>query len=261
MLILLPPSETKRAGGDDAPLRRDAGSATRLDELALQSLSSQRRAVIDALVALSDDPERAATVLKLSAKRRGDIDDNRHFERSPTLPAVDRYTGVLFDALDAATLPLRARAWLGEHVLIHSAVLGPVGALDPLPVYRLAAGTSVPGLGSLRAVWAQAVTDALATTAPDLILDLRSEAYAALGPVPVGIPSAYIRVVSAEGGRALNHFNKHSKGAFVRDLAQAEVRWRTIDDAISGAAGLGWHLRPGAEGELALTDRARALPR
>ena len=61
MLVLLPPSETKRPGGDGPPL--DVAGLT------FPTLSAPRDAVIDALIALSADAESAARVLKLSAKR------------------------------------------------------------------------------------------------------------------------------------------------------------------------------------------------
>ena len=34
---------------------------------------------------------------------------------APSTRAVDRYTGVLYDALDAASLDASARRWLGAH--------------------------------------------------------------------------------------------------------------------------------------------------
>ncbi len=137
MLVLLPPSETKRPGGD--------GPMLDLASLALPSLRDARETVVAALVALSSDEDEAARVLKISAKRRHEIADNAAVRTAPTMPAIDRYTGVLFDALDAASLDAASRSWLGEHVLIQSAPFGPVGALDGIPPYRLAAGTSLPG--------------------------------------------------------------------------------------------------------------------
>ena len=105
MLVLLPPSETKRPGGDGPPL--DVAGLT------FPTLSAPRDAVIDALIALSADAENAARVLKLSAKRRHEVGDNAALRTAATTPAIDRYTGVLFDALDAATLDADARSWLG----------------------------------------------------------------------------------------------------------------------------------------------------
>lgn len=215
MKILLPPSETKHPGGDGPPLD--------LDSLALPSLRPQRAALIEALIALSGDEVSAQRVLKLSARQRGDIAHNRALATAPTMPAVDRYTGVLFDALDAASLGGAARRWLGAHVWIHSAPFGPVGALDGIPAYRLAAGTSLPGVAALRRHWSTATSQAIADVAPSFVLDLRSEAYGALGPIPSGIASAYVKVVTddGEGGtRALNHFNKKAKGQLVRALAE-----------------------------------------
>ena len=215
MKILLPPSETKREGGGGAPLD--------VSVLALPELAPQRNAVVDALVALAEDEQTARRVLKLSARQVGDIAHNRALRIAPTLPAADRYTGVLFDALDAGSLSAASRRWLHAHVWIHSAPFGPVAALDPLPTYRLAAGTAVPGLPPLRRHWAAPTTAALTAAAPPFVLDLRSEAYAALGPVPADLPSAYVRVVTTQG-RALNHFNKKSKGLLVRALAEDRPR-------------------------------------
>lgn len=222
-------------------------------------LAPQREAVVASVVALSADPELAARVLKLSARQRGEIDVNAALRAAPTMPAVDRYTGVLFDALDAASLDTTARAWLGEHAFIQTALLGPVGALDPIPSYRLAAGASLPGLAPLKRVWADAVRDALAAL-PGLVVDLRSEAYAALGPVPAGVASTYVRVV-ADGpdgtSRALNHFNKKSKGLLVRRMAQDAPQLATVDDLISWAASAGFRMRPGAragETDLVIAD-------
>lgn len=248
MLVLLPPSETKRAGGAGAPW--DA-SALRLPQLA-----PQREAVVSALVELSRDEDAAAKILKLGARQRGEVAVNAALRTSQTMPAVDRYTGVLFDALDAGSLDARARRWLGEHVLIHSAPFGPVGALDPLPGYRLGAGTSLPGLAPLRRHWAAPVSAALGESDADFVLDLRSEAYVALGPVPPQTPSAYVRVVTeGEGGevRALNHFNKHAKGVLVRRLAEQRPRIRSRGAFLRWAEGAGLSVSEGANGELRLT--------
>ena len=241
MKILLPPSETKRPGGTGTPLD--------LRGLALPELHDERSAVVDALVDLAGDENTARSVLKLSARQLGDIEHNRMLRRAATMPAVDRYTGVLFDALDAATLSAASRRWLGAHVWIHSAPLGPLGALDPIPAYRLAAGTSLPGLPALRRHWAEATQRAIEQEAPPFVLDLRSEAYVALGPVPASVPSVYVRVVTDDegGSRALNHFNKKSKGLLVRELAETRPKIASRRSFRSWAERRGIVLRDGAD--------------
>jgi uncharacterized protein len=247
MLILLPPSETKRPGGDGAPWPKT--------EPSFPSLRRVRTQVVRALVELSADADAAARVLKLSERQRGDIAANRALRRSPTLPAVDRYTGVLFDALDAGSLDDQAREWLGAQVAIQSAPFGPVGALDLIPTYRLAAGTSIPGLPPLRRLWADAAGAAIAASEPSFVLDLRSEAYVALGPVPAGVPQAYVRVVTDSGDgvvRALNHFNKHAKGDLVRALAQSRPDVDSLADLVAWGSGADWEFRDVGDGVVEL---------
>ena len=234
MKILLPPSETKRPGGDGGPLRPDA--------LELPSLLTQRERVVDALVLLASDPDEAQRVLKLSDRQRGEIANNASLRTGATMPAVDRYTGVLFDALDAQSLDPSGREWLGRHVWIHSAPFGPVSALDPIPAYRLAAGTSLPGIGGLKRFWAASPSQAIAECEPGVVLDLRSEAYVALGPVPETVAGAYVRVVT-EAGRALNHFNKRSKGLLVREMARQLIVAETVGELRTRCEQIGFSLR------------------
>lgn len=238
MKILLPPSETKHPGGTGAPLL--------VEELTLRGLEVQRHAVIDALVSLAADEDASRKVLALSARHAGDVEHNRMLRSAATMPAADRYTGVLFDALDATTLSTASRRWLGSHVWIHSAPFGPVGALDRIPAYRLSAGTSLPGVSALRRHWADATTAAIAAESPSFVLDLRSEAYVALGPVPASVPSVYVRVVT-EQGRALNHFNKKSKGLLVRALAEQRPRFGSLKGLRTWAAANGIVFRDSGE--------------
>ncbi len=247
MLILLPPSETKRPGGEGAPL--DAGA------LALPQLAPARRTVIDALVALSADEQAAMKALKLSERQRGEVAVNAALPTASTMAAVDRYTGVLFDALGAESLDASARDWLDAHVMIHSAPFGPVSDLDPIPAYRLAAGARLPGLPPLRRIWAEPVTAAIAAADPGFVLDLRSEAYVALGPVPPTVDGAYVRVVSAGADgtvRALNHFNKRAKGELVRLLAADRPEIASVRALRDWAGTVGLQMRAGSPGELEL---------
>lgn len=245
MLILLPPSETKRDGG--AP-------GTRLDlaSLSFPELGDVRRVVADALGELCRDEELAARVLKLGPKLVGEIARNRELAESPLLPAIDRYDGVLYDALDAASLTADAREFAHRHLAIASALFGLTRALDPIPAYRLSADSRLPGL-SLKRAWADGVAREIAASA-GLVLDLRSEAYAALGPLAHRGDAVFVRVVSDDGGRkrALNHFNKAGKGRLVRSLLVAGIVHPDVDALLAWAASEGIRLERGAPGELDL---------
>lgn len=205
-----------------------------------------------AVRALARDPEQTAAVLKLGPKLRGEIPRNREVTSSATLPALDRYTGVLYHALDAGSLPDEARERAGRTVLVHSALLGPVGALDPIPAYRLSHDSRLPGL-PLTAHWAAAVTRELRDAGP--LLDLRSEGYAALGPLPDRDDVASLTVAErgADGtGRALTHANKKAKGVFTRALLTAPEQPETFEELVDWAPSAGIQLEQAGERVLAL---------
>lgn len=245
MLILLPPSETKREGGVD-------GTRLALRELSFPELGAVRRTALSALEELSRDPAAAASALKLGATQAHETERNRRIRRSPVLPALERYDGVLYDALDVGTLPPAALGFAHEHVAIASALFGLTRALDAIPAYRLSADSRLPGV-PLKKLWAPAVSAAVKQER-GLLLDLRSEAYAALGPMPDREDAVFVRVVSDEGGRkrALNHFNKAGKGRLVRAMLLAGVDHPDVASLLAWAAGAGIRLEPGAPGELDL---------
>ncbi len=230
MILLLPPSETKRDGGVE-------GSHLDLAALGFPQLAAPRRTALAALRKLSSNVATAAAALKLGPAQRFEIDRNRVVRSSAVLPAIERYTGVLYDGLDAATLSQAARAFADEHVVIHSALFGLVRAGDPIPAYRLSHDSRLPGVG-LRRLWADPLGAVLADL-PGLVLDLRSESYVHLGPAPA---SWFMRVVSPTG-RALNHFNKHGKGEFVRRVAESGIDHSAVDSLLAWASASGIALR------------------
>jgi cytoplasmic iron level regulating protein YaaA (DUF328/UPF0246 family) len=242
VLLLLPPSETKRDGGLD-------GTALALRNLSFPELLPPRRTALAALRALSRNVGASLTALRLSPKQRFEIDRNRAVGTSPLLPAMDRYTGVLYDALGAERLSEAARAFAGEHLAIHSALFGLVMATDGIPAYRLSHDSRLPNL-SLRKHWAGPVSSMLAARS-DLLLDLRSESYVHLGPAPES--AWYVRVVSADGGKPLNHFNKHGKGEFARAVLEAGIDHESVESLMAWSTGAGFELRrTGRELELAV---------
>ena len=225
MRILLPPSETKRSGGGKSVLT--------LTEFAEPELNSARDAVINQLTALASKPRSAAKVLKLSPKQLDYLEDDKNLRVSQTMPAIDRYTGVLYDALDTPSLGSSQRDWLNRHVQIQSAVFGRVSATDLIPTYRLSASTALPGLKiarkacSLKNFWQSAHREATQAAGREhFVLDLRSKDYVALDPTAgTSGEVSWVNIVArSEDGvvRALNHFNKAAKGRLVRLFAESE---------------------------------------
>jgi cytoplasmic iron level regulating protein YaaA (DUF328/UPF0246 family) len=212
VIVLLPPSETKRAGGDGPPLR--------LEELGSPALGPLRAWLVGDLVALAADLPACRGALKLSAKQDGEIERNAALLYSPTLPAIHRYTGVLYDALDFESLTRAAASRARARLAIGSALFGLLRADDQVPAYRLSATSKLPGRPTLTARWKPVLEPELARLACDeLIVDLRSGSYAALGRVPGAVEVDVLAERPDGRCTVVSHFNKAHKGRLARALA------------------------------------------
>jgi len=233
MLVLLPPSE-----GKETP---SAGKRLDLDTLSFPSLSSTRVDVLDALQRLCAGPAaKARTALGISARQDAELERNRSLLTAPAAPAGEVYSGVLYDALGLATLDARARRRAAGDIAICSALFGLLRVTDRIPAYRLSGDTTLPRIGRLTGVWRDPLADAIRTAAGrGVVLDLRSSAYVALGPVPDELAerTAIVRVFQEKASKRtiVSHHNKATKGRIVRSLL-SEPKSRTVDD-VAGALG------------------------
>lgn len=234
MRILLPPSETKLKGG--AP---HSGRFT-------LSFPAQDPSRLDILVPLEalcrDEPVEAARILRLGPKSLKELANNR-FADAPVMPAIDRYTGVLYSATGAEGWTPDQRAWAADHVFIHSALFGIISSADPIPAYRLSYDTRLSGL-PLKDFWLDSLGSAITEMAAgDWVLDARSGGYRDLAPIPPDVPSYYLDVVSANGGKALNHFNKIHKGELIAALVAQSPHVETPEAFVSWANSVGIDVR------------------
>ncbi|MDT7744304.1 MAG: uncharacterized protein QOE59_3382, partial [Actinomycetota bacterium] len=94
---------------------------------------------------------------------------------------------------------------------------------DPIPAYRLSAGSTLPGRGGLRTVWRPVLGPVLAGL-DEHVVDLRSGGYAALAPAP-GATTLDVVSEAADGSRTtISHANKSYKGHAARLLASTRRR-------------------------------------
>ncbi|WP_348651945.1 YaaA family protein [Curtobacterium citreum] len=227
LTVLLPPSETKREGGD-------TDRTLDLRALSFPELADERAAVITAARSVSSEESTARTALKLGPKSIAERLRNLELDTAATLPAIERYTGVLYDPLAADAADDATRRWWADHVVVQSAMFGPIGAGDQIPAYRLSHDSR---LGPLRLArhWPEASSRAIGSRGAGLVLDLRSEGYRALGPVPGAVAP---RVVSVDAGgrrKALNHWNKTAKGRLVALLGRTGAQVASVDDLAAWA--------------------------
>jgi cytoplasmic iron level regulating protein YaaA (DUF328/UPF0246 family) len=236
VLVLLPPSEGKASSGRGAPLK--------LESLSLPRLTEARAAVLDELVELcAADEDRAREVLGLSEGLRGEIAKNTELRTAGARPAGEIYTGVLYDALDLASLETAAKRRAGRSLLVFSGLWGAVRVTDRIPSYRCSMGVRLPGLGALGGHWRTPMAAALPEAAGDgLVLDLRSSAYApAWKPKgEVAGRTATVRVLHAPTRKVVSHFNKATKGKIVRSLLSAGAAPKGPAELVEALRDLGY---------------------
>jgi cytoplasmic iron level regulating protein YaaA (DUF328/UPF0246 family) len=159
------------------------------------------------------------------------------------MPAIERYTGVLYSATGVADWTPDQRDWAATHVFIHSALFGIISSTDPISAYRLSYDTKVAGR-ALKEYWGEQVGDAVREMAAgDWVLDARSGGYRDLAPIPAGVPNYYLDVVAANGGKALNHFNKIHKGELVAALVADSPDLAAPEDLVNWANSVGIDVR------------------
>lgn len=247
MRLLLPPSEAKTPGGRGRPLRE------RLDG----PLAEGRLAVAGALHRLvTGDFDVARQALLLPDGVAADaLAANACVLDSPTMPALRRYAGVVYDGLRFAHLPPAVQRVAARHTLVFSGLFGVVRGDAPVPLYRVPAKATLPGVGVAATFWRPRLDAAVPELLGDgLVLDLRSGDYAAMWRprrelaervVAVRVlspkPSGGFGVVSytsklAKGRLAAELFTRIAAGTTVHTRADVERAW-TACGGVGSASG------------------------
>lgn len=193
-LILLAPSEDKAAGGHAGRLSESPAQRwvrERLADLVVHGTAEAQRRAFDVKDALLEKAKAEALALKGS---------------TPLLPALARYQGVAFDALDAASLP--AETW--QQVFILSNLRGLVRGDGLVPPYKLKLG----GLPGLKPHWRKALPPLLKAV-PE------GELWALLPKDHADLLSAWDRprhtVEIVDGrGKTISHWSKLYRGLLAR---------------------------------------------
>ena len=219
-LILLPPSEGKATGGKGEPWQAGTTSFTALDgdrALVIRRLATAMRGSVAARSKLL-----GVKGLALAAA----TDANLRITSSPTLPAIERYTGVLYAALDPSTLPPRVRARLACQVITFSALWGLVSPTDLIPDYKLKMSASLAHTGRLASFWKPRIDSALSPlterrTVWNLLPNDHHSAWSGAPTATSEISVRFLDEVERDGTRQLisvSHWNKLLKGALVRHV-------------------------------------------
>ncbi len=220
LAVLLPPSEGKAVGGFAPRWRAGSGRFGR-------ALRTQRLEVAAALQEIDGGDARLLGVGGAALERARSA--NVAVEGAPTLPAWQRFTGVVWEHLDVGGLAPDARDRAADAVVVVSALTGLTALDDPVPDHRLKLSVRLDSLGKLSTWWQPAVTAVLdRRLAGRLVVDLLPQEHAAAWrPSPGGYDHRPVRFVGHDG-RVAGHTAKAAKGLLARALVSSDDPERVL---------------------------------
>lgn len=217
-VVLLPPSEGKAIGGGNPSWSPDLGAFGAL-------LDDRRSELVTELRAVDGGDQRLLGVSGRHLERARDA--NAGLLGAPTLPAWQRYTGVVWDHLDPGSLTAARR----RRIIVGSGLHGLVRGDDPIPDYRLKMGGRLASLGTISRWWRPVLADVLrATTRRATVIDLLPSEHRQAFTEADRAGWVVVDLVE-RSGRAGGHAAKAAKGRLARHLLNSSG---PVDEVIAG---------------------------
>ncbi len=219
--ILLPPSEGKAPGGSGPGWDPASGRFG-------AKLAGERRAVADSLGSVHGGSPKLLGVKEGPVLERARA-ANISLIGAPTLPAWQRFTGVVWDHFDPAGFTAAERRKVGRRVFVISALAGVSALDDPLPDFRLKLSVSLDPMGKLSTWWNPTLSEVLNDhLAGRSVVDLLPQEHrAAWQPDPDRYALRSVTLVRPDGSNA-GHHAKAGKGLLARALVESDDPERTL---------------------------------
>ena len=211
MKILLAPAETKKEGGNKPPYCQD--------NFYFKNLFENQNNIVNTY----NDFIKKSSIEELSLwfglKNLKECEKySKSILEKPTMKAIQRYTGVAFDALDYATLSKQEQSYCDDNVLLFSNLFGVLKSNDFIPDYKYKQGLNLEDIDVIK-LYKQNINKELDEYLGEEVIDLRAGFYDKFYK-----PSASVITYKfLKEGKVVSHWAKHYRGMIVRELAQNNI--------------------------------------
>jgi len=212
MKILLAPAETKKEGGIAPKYSKN--------NFAFREIFDIKDKVVQEYVEFIDKSSIEELSLWFGLKNLKECEKYKtSILDKPTMKAIQRYTGVAFEALGYDTLELSQQKYCDENILLFSNLFGVLKGSDLIPDYKFKQGATLDKLDVVK-YYKTNLKDFLDSYLEGDILDLRAGFYDKV----YKISKPYVTMKFLKNGKVVSHWAKHYRGEIVRVLAQKNIQ-------------------------------------
>ena len=206
MKILLAPAETKQEGGDNTPLQGN--------------IFFYSKEIIEAYEKQIESSSIEELSKWFGLKKLPEVEKyKRSIKELPTMKAIERYTGVAFEALDYTSLEKKAKEYVDNNVMLFSNLFGILKADNLIPDYKFKQGAILNEINQEK-YYKEHLKEKLDEYLGDEILDLSPGYYQKYyKPLANVITFKFLK-----DGKVVSHWAKHYRGEMVRQIANNNIK-------------------------------------
>ena len=211
MKILLAPSESKKAGGEQN---------FNPSSLLFEDLVPHRMKLLHTYTNVQQQGDMQILSKMFGIKKEADIlKHKKDIIHELAMKAIERYTGVAFNYLDYNELDTSAQKYIDDNVILFSNLWGPILASNQIPEYKLKQGEPVADIKTEKFYHQHSAHLVEAYLKDEEILDLRAGFYDKFYKPT----KAYTTLKFIKDGKVVSHWAKAYRGIVLREIAKVGI--------------------------------------
>jgi cytoplasmic iron level regulating protein YaaA (DUF328/UPF0246 family) len=212
MKILLAPAEIKMKNGNEKQICKENFSFPNIYDARIEVLTHYEN-----LISNSSLEELS---IWFGIKNLDDVSQySKSILNKPTMKAIQRYSGVAFEALEYNLLDKSTQEYINNNVLIFSNLFGVLKASDLIPDYKYKQGSKLPNF-NIEKFYKDVLKEQLDDYLDEEVLDIRASYYDKYyKPTANTITYKFLK-----NGKVVSHWAKYYRGKLLKCIAQNNIQ-------------------------------------